>query len=240
MDAVALERVVERVAPDRIIGADQDREIGVVGRAVPGEVQAANAGNALQSLPVGRVDRLPPRQHRADVPKLDEAERRIQLAHLPVQARFDHRRFVFEAEVLELVDPVLHRLIGADDGAALEGVEHLGGVEAQDRQVAVVQHALPAMAHAEGVGGVVDHLKPMSGGDARDRLDVAGLAVAMDRQDRAGARGDRGFDPGGIEVEGHRVDVDEDGGEPAPEQGVRGRDEGIGRRDHLAREVERP
>ena len=52
---------------------------------------------------------------------------------------------VDEAEVLQVVDALLGLGVGADDGAALEGVEHLGGVEAQHRQVAVRSTLLAAV-----------------------------------------------------------------------------------------------
>ena len=52
----------------------------------------------------------------------------------------DHGHLVDEAEVLQVGRCAAWCLrVRADDGAALEGVEHLGGMKAQHGQVAVVQ-----------------------------------------------------------------------------------------------------
>ena len=97
---------------------------------------------ARRRAPRGRrVDRAAACQRGVDVLQLQQAEGGVDLAHLAVDAGRDHRDLVDEAEVLQVVDALLGLGIGADDGAALEGVEDLGGVEAQHRQVAVPQHA---------------------------------------------------------------------------------------------------
>ena len=62
--------------------------------------------------------------------ELQHAEGGIDFAHLAVNAWGHHGGFIDKAKVLELVDAQLGLGVGTNDGAALEGVEHLGGVKA--------------------------------------------------------------------------------------------------------------
>ena len=61
-------------------------------------------------------------------------------------------------------------------------------MEAEDAQVAVAQYAAAGVAHGEGMRGIVDDLQVVDIGDPLDSLDIAGVAVAMHRQDRGGLR----------------------------------------------------
>ena len=117
--------------------------------------------------------------------------------------------------------------IRANDGATLKGVEDLGGVEAEHREVTVVKNASAVALDSEGMGGVVDNLEVVAIGDALDRLDVTWIAVAVYRQNGGGLRGDGRFDLGWVEVEGARLNVDEDRGNAVPEQRMGGGDERV-------------
>ena len=142
------------------------------------------------------------------------------------------------AEVLELVHTTFGLGVVTDDRAAFEGIEDLGGMEAEDREVAVPEEAPAMAADAEGVRGVIDHLEAMAAGDRPQGVDVAGRSVAMHGQQGGRARGDGRLDLRRIEVEGHGVDVHEYGREAVPEERMRGRHEGERRGDDFALEVE--
>ena len=98
-------------------------------------------GICVRRFAVHGVDLLAPVQGAINVVELQQTERGVELAHLAVDAGGDDRHFVDEAEILQVVDACFGLRIRADDRAALEGVEHLGGVEAQHRQVTVAQQA---------------------------------------------------------------------------------------------------
>ena len=78
------------------------------------------------------------------------------------------------------------------------------------------EHAAAVAVHAEGMGGVIDDLEVVVVGNALDGLDVAGVAVAMHRQDGGGARRDRGLDLLRVQVQRVRVDVHEHRGDAVP------------------------
>ena len=170
--------------------------------------------------------------------ELYEAHGRAELVHLAVDAGGDHAGLAGVAEVLQPVDAALGLRVLADERPALERVEHLGGVEAQHREVAVVQDAAVAHLDAEGVRGVVDDLQVVGVGDLLDAAHVARMPVAVHGEDGRRLRRDGRRDPVGVQVQGVRVDVDEDRPDPVPDQAVRGRDEGVRRRDDVTRDAE--
>ena len=129
--------------------------------------------------------------------------------HLAVDAGGNHGGLSSEAEVLEVVDALLGLLIVHDECAALHGVVHLGGVEAQRGHVARIEYRFPIHLYAEGVRRVVYHLEPVLVGDLLDALHVAGLAVAVNGQDGRGLRGDGGLDLVGVHAAVRGVDVHE-------------------------------
>ena len=95
-------------------------------------------------------------------------------------------------------------------------------MKAKHGQIAGAQKAFAIGAHAECVGGIIYHLKSVTIRDALYRIDIAGRAVAMHRQDRRGAGGDGRLDLGRIQIAGNRIDIDEDRRQVVPEQRVGG------------------
>jgi hypothetical protein len=69
--------------------------------------------------------------------------------------------------------------------------------------------------------------------DRSDRRHVGGLAVEVDRDDRLGARGDRGLDRGRVDVVGVGLDVHEDGLRTGAPDRAAGGEEGVRRGDDL-------
>jgi len=57
------------------------------------------------------------------------------------------------------------------------------------------------------LGAVFDHAEVVTAREAQDRLEVGGLAVEVNREDRLGARRDRRREPGRVERERTRVNV---------------------------------
>ncbi len=232
MDAMELQVLVERIARNGIVLADQYGEICVV---VPVRValDECNAVDPGQQPTVPGVDIGPARDHLVDVLQLQQAEGSIDLAHLAVDAWRHHGHFIDESEVLEVVDAPLGLRVGADDGAPLECVEHLGGVEAEHGQVAMPQYAALCIAHAKRMGRVVDHLQSIVVGNILDGGNIAGVAVAMHGQDRGGLGRDRCLDLRRIEVQCMRIDVHENGFDAVPEKRMGGGYETVGSRDDL-------
>ena len=161
-DVVVLQLLVEVVARHAVLlSVHEDREVGVV---VPHARHVLEVGDALdipQPLAV-ELRHMPPCGDRpVDLPKVQQAYRRAYLVHLAVYARGHDRGLVREAEVLEVVDALLGLLVVHDERAALHGVVHLGGVEAQRGHVARVEYRFPVNLDAEGVRRVVYHLEPV-------------------------------------------------------------------------------
>ena len=116
---------------------------------------------------------------------------------------------VAEANVLEpgavvaaaLVAQALEQapvLLGVgDDDAALAGGHLLVRIEGEDRRHAVTAYRLALVLGAERLAGVVDQRQPVLVGDLLDRLELAGIAEDVDRQDRLRPGRDRRFDAAG-------------------------------------------
>lgn len=155
------------------------------------------------------------------------------LVELGIAAGILHVLLVYDAEVAPLGEPVAKRLIGMADGATLDGVEHLGGVEREHGGIAEPSCRHPVLPHAEGVGRIVDDLKAMIVGDGLDRIDVAQVSVDVHRQNGAGALGDKRLDLSRIKRVVIGLDVSEDRLEPLSHNGVGGGRKGEGRRDDL-------
>ena len=80
---------------------------------------------------------------------------------------------------------------------------------------------------------VLDDGEAVRGGDGEDRRHVGGAAAHVNRHDGLRAAGDRRSSALGIDVQGLRIDVDENRHGSGQANGVGGRDEGDVRDDHL-------
>ena len=133
----------------------------------------------------------------------------------------------------------------ADDAGAVDEVgaagEHaafargqvLGRVEAEAAGVVALADPLVAVLRGQGVGRVFDQGQAMFGGEAAQRRHVAGVAAVVHGDDGPGARGDGRGDPGGVEVQGVRLDVHQDGAGADVLDHRDGRHEGERGGDHL-------
>ena len=217
-DVVVFELLVQRIAAERIVGFHQQGEIRIVGHFFARVLQAANAGHIAQRFAVGCINPLALGQRGVNMPELQHAKGGIDFAHLAVDARGHHGGFIHKTEVLQLVNAQLGFGVGADDGAAFKGVEDLGGVKAQHREVAMVEHTAAVTLHAKGMGGVVNNLEVVVVGNLLNGINIARVTIAMHRHDGRGLRGDGGFDLGWVEVQRVRVHVHKDGLDTVPKQ----------------------
>ena len=130
-------------------------------------------------------------------------------------------------------------VVGEED-AAFAGVEVFAGLKAEAADVADRAETAVPPTCAVGVGGVFDHSKVVFLGDREDGVHVASQAAEVDDEDGAGLVGDSRLEPGGVDVVGVLVDVDEDGGEAGAEDAGGGGHVGVGRNEDFgaARQVE--
>lgn len=230
--------LIQRITAQWVFRLDHDREIRVIGCFLATALHTADAGHIFQCFAVSGVDGLALGQRVADVLQLQHTKSGVDFAHLAVDARSYHGDFVHKTEVFQMVDALLGFGVGTDDGTTFKGVEHLGGMKAQHRQVAVAQHTAASVLHAKGMGSVVNHLEVVVVGNFLDGLDIARVAIAVHRHDGRGLRGDGRFDLGRVEVERVRVDVGKHRFDAVPQQRMRGGDEGIRRGDDLASDTQ--
>lgn len=215
-------------------GVDEDGEVGVVVAHAGHVVEECDAWHCAEggTISVGHV--MAGVDGGVDLPEVEQAVGGAHLVHLGVDARSYHLGLAGETKVLEVVDALLRPLVVHDEGATLDGVVNLGGVKREGRHIALAEYASTVDLYAKGVGGVVDDLKAIFIGDGLNAGGVAGLAIDVDGHDGGGAWGDSGFDEVGVEVAGGGVDVDEDGLDAVPPEGVGGSHEAIWCGDDLA------
>ena len=237
---VVLQLLVEAVAGHAVLlRIHEDREVGVVVPHARHVLEVGDSFDFLQTLAVQLRDMPPRGDCVVHMPEVDEPHGRADLVHLAVDSRGHDRRLVGETEVLEVVDALLGLLVVHDERAALHGVVHLRGVEAQRGHVASVEYRFSIHLDAEGVRGVVYHFEPVLIRDLLDALHVAGLAVAVNGHDGRGFRGDGGLDLVWVHTAVRRVDVHEHGLDAVPPDRVGGGDEAERRGDDLAGYPER-
>ncbi len=225
---------IQLISAKRIFGSYQDREIGMVVMGLGAAFDAMDSGHISKACPIGAVNLASSGKGLIDVFELEQAKGRVEFAHLAVDARGHYSGFVDKAEVLQIIDVLLGLGIGAHDRAALEGGEHLGGMEAQDGEVAMLEQAFTLVLDAKGMRRVINDLQVVVVGNGLNSLNVAGVAVHMDRQNGSGLWSDGGFDLVWVDVQCLGVNIHEHRLNAVPEQGMGCGNEGVRRGDHLA------
>ena len=97
-------------------------------------------------------------------------------------------------------------VVGRDDATLARG-HLLVGIEREDRRRPVGADLATLTDRAECLGPILDDREPVALGDRGDRLDVAGLAEDVHRDDRLGAWRDRRLERRRIDVERDRIDI---------------------------------
>ncbi|MNE66652.1 hypothetical protein D3C80_1622120 [compost metagenome] len=110
----------------------QYRAVGVVPLQACRRLQQADALHAFQTLAITFENRAALAQRTVDMTQLQQAKCGLHLIHLAIDARRHDGGFIRETEVFQVVDALLDLGIRANDGAPFEGIEDLGGMEAQD------------------------------------------------------------------------------------------------------------
>ena len=120
------------------------------------------------------------------MPQIAQPHGRAELIHLAVGPDLVHRFRTVDAEVLQPGQPDPQRLITEAGRAALNGVEHLGGVEAEAGQIPKAPDPPAAVPDAEGVGRVIEDLQTMVCGNFLYFLHRTDIPVHMNRENGAG------------------------------------------------------
>ena len=102
------------------------------------------------------------------------------------------------------------RLARHDHATFAVRAEVLAGIEAEAAHVAEASCTLALVLGTMCLRGILDHDQSMASGDCQDRVHLRHEAVQMDRHDRTCPGRDGSLDPGRINVQAVRVDVDED------------------------------
>lgn len=234
-DSLFLEAIVEGIAGFSVFGfVHKDGEVGIVVGDAGDIFHDAQTGNTTQSFAILLCHLAAGFDGGIHIAKAEQAVGGADFIHLAVDAGGYHLRLIRKAEVLEVVDALLHGGIVADEGAAFHGVIGFGGVEGERTDIACVENALAIHAHAEGMGGIVDDLEAVFIGNGLDAPGIARGAIDMHGHDGGGARGDGGLYFIGIEIARDGVDIHEDGFDAIPPDGVGGGHEAVRGGDDLA------
>lgn len=220
-DVMFLHSEVELVAAAAVfLFVHKDREVAVVVLDTRHVVEEGDARDIPQGFTIADGDLVAGFDGGIDDLELAKAISGTDLVHLAVDARADDLSLAGEAEVLQEVYTLLGLCVLHHHRAALYGVEHLGGVEAEGGHVAGIENAFAVHLDPECVGRVIDDPETIFVGDGLYGLGVAGLAVDVDRHDGGGTGGDGCLDAVRVDVAGRGVDVHEHGSGAVPPDGV--------------------
>ena len=128
--------------------------------------------------------------------------------------------------------PAAILVVGDDHAALAAGGEVLGLCKREAAHVADRADGLAFILAADGLRAVLDNVQVMLAGNGHDAIHVTHNAIQMDNDNALGALGDLAFDV--IRVDGVAlIHVAEDGHRTRLHHRERGRDERVGRHDHL-------
>ena len=115
--------------------------------------------------------------------KVTDAHHRFKLVHTGVGTHIIYILVAGKAEIHQ----VLHRLeqlgIPESHNAALNGMEHLGGMGAEHRCVAEIGSANALIVHAKGVSSVIDHFQVVLFCDSLDCLHITHKTIDVGSHD---------------------------------------------------------
>lgn len=202
-------------------------------------VHTLNAGHVGQCLAVLKSNLFAAGNGLVHMFELRQPQGGLELIHLGIDAGGHHGGFATEAKVLQVVDAFLHLSRVAHNGSTFEGVEHLGGMEAQYAHIAKAAQVLFVIFCSKGMGGIVEHLQSVAPGNLRYALHLAGVAIHMHGQDSGGAGGDGRFNFIGVQGKGVGLNVYKHRLNIVPPQGMGGGHKAEGGGDHLPAELQR-
>ena len=219
------------------IGIDKDGEVAIVVAHAGHVVPEGDALDGAQGLAVADGDLSALSDGGIDLTQVEQTIGRAHLVHLTVDAGGDDFGLALEAEVLEVVDALLHLGVTHDERPTLDGVIDLSGMETQRGHVSLLKDALAVDLDAKGVGAVVDDAQAVLVGNLLNLAGAARLAIDMDGHDGCGARRDGSLDSVGVNASRCRVDVHKHGFDAVPPQRVGCRHKTVRRSDDLTADV---
>ena len=107
-------------------------------------------------------------------------------------------------------------VIGCHHAAVSRSTEIFGWVETETARSAQAADVSAPVAGADGLSCIFDHRQSVRLCGLQDGIEVGRESKQMNGQDGARSAADRGLDQVGVEVEGIRPDVDEDGPRSRP------------------------
>ena len=239
-DVLFFQFSIQAIAADSVfLFIDENREIGVVMLHARHILEATDAGYTCQFLAIGVGNHLAAGNGGIHLLQVQKSVCSTDFVHFAVDAGGDHSGFPCKAEVLQVVDPFFGGFIAANQGPAFDGIVDLGRMEGERRHVTLVADSLAVHLYTERVGRIIDDLESVGVGYFLDALGIAGVPIHMHRHDRRGVGRDCRLDFFGIQIACFLVNINENGLDSVPPEGVGGGDKTIGCRDDLARDAHR-
>ena len=236
-----------RREPVALIGLD---DIQMPRRISPvGDVGQGQPGVGQRFL-VERRNRRAPRVPLVELGELDAEQRRLHRVKPRIDAlllvHIAHRRSVITKPPNPRRDL---RIAGRYSSGITQRAQILARVKAPacDAPTATTDPLAP-VPRAMRLRRIVDQQQPVVRGNGCHRIKIGRLAIQMRRQDRLGARGDRGLDPRRVEIVRRRIGLDRHRRRAGHANRQLCRDIAVARNDHfiaranvrrLQREVER-
>ena len=189
-----------------------------------------------EQLAVSGRRSLAQRQDRVELLELADPERRADVVDAVVVAEprvIEPAAAVGATLVAHADEPAPGFLVVRRDHPALAGRHLLVRIEGEHRVDAVRADPAALVLRSERLAGVLDQHEAVLLAQLAQRVELAGIAEDVDRDDPLRPLGDRGLDGGRVEVHRPLVDVGEDRRRPLVDEAVGRGDERVRRRDHL-------
>ena len=208
------------------VTVEQHRKVGVIGFHTRQNRTEADTGDAFQTAEVTRMDSFPFPDFSVQMAEQTETHGGAEFVHLRIAADIRNLLGAVNAEVFQVVQLCAQGGIAVADGTAFNGMENLGCMEGEHRGVSEAGGTDAVFHNTEGMGGIVNDFQMMAGGNIRNGFGVAEVAVDMHGEDGNGFIRDESFDFGSVDGVRLRINVTENGGAAAADNGVRSGGEG--------------
>ncbi len=151
-----------------------------------------------------------------------KAHGRMKLAALAVDAHPEKVLGPVMPEIAHIADAAGQLPVVGGNAPAFNGMEQLGGMEAERAYIAVIEHAAVVYSYPESMRGIVNNAQVMAFCNFLYAGHIAGNTVNVRGQNGGGAGGNGGFYFGRVNGKCLRVNVGENGGAAFPDQAACG------------------